>query len=109
MTVIALDCMGSDHGAREVVAGAAMLSLERKDIQTILVGHAGELSEILGGLSYDPAHLSVCHATTWVEATDSPKTILADKPDASILVACRLVAEGRAQASRPLRERTTVR
>ena len=98
MTTIALDCMGSDHGAREAVAGAAQLSLERGDIRTILVGDGAELSPLLDGLSYDPAHLSVVHASTFGLSCCSTKVVLKDKADASMVVACRLVAEGRAEA-----------
>ena len=98
MTTIALDCMGSDHGAREVVAGAALLSLERQDLQTILVGDGVIISPVLDRLAYDPARLSVVHADSWVEQADSPRAVLEDKANASIVVACRLVAEGRAQA-----------
>ena len=98
MSTIALDCMGSDHGAREAVAGAALLSLEREDLHTYLVGDGDELSTLLDGLSYDPARLAVVHAATRVEQADSPRIILDEKTDASIVVACDLVAQGRAQA-----------
>jgi phosphate acyltransferase len=97
VTVIALDCMGSDHGARETVAGAALLSIERDDIHTILVGDAARLSPLLGGLAYDPAHLSIRHAPDEVKPDESPRVVL-ERPDTSIAVACRLVADGRADA-----------
>jgi phosphate acyltransferase len=98
MTTIALDCMGSDHGVRETVSGAALLSVERQDLQTVLVGDAEQISPVLDASSYDPARLSVCHVPLQVDQTDSPRVVLGDKADASIRVACRLVAEGRAQA-----------
>lgn len=98
MTVLALDCMGGDHGVREAVAGAAALSLERGDIRVILVGESREISEVLDGLSYNPSQLSIRHASQWIGQDEAPGEALAQKPDASILVACRAVAEGRAEA-----------
>ncbi|MEE2830548.1 MAG: phosphate acyltransferase PlsX [Myxococcota bacterium] len=98
MTTIALDCMGGDHGVEEAVAGAAALSTERDDIRVILVGDVGELGPALDSLSYNPSHLSIRHAVDWVSNDESPRAALEAKPEASILQACRLVAEGRADA-----------
>ncbi len=97
-TTIALDCMGGDHGAAEPVAAAAQLSLDREDIHTLLVGDAEELSPLLADCSYNPSRLAICHAPEVIQQAESPSVALASKPDASILVACRLVAEGRAAA-----------
>jgi len=98
VTTIALDCMGGDHGPAEAVAGAAQLSLDRPDLHTVLVGDAVVVGEVLDSLSYAPERLSVVHCDQWVEQGESPKTALANKPRASILMACGLVADGRADA-----------
>ena len=98
MTTVALDCMGGDHGPREAVAGAAELSLSRQDIRLILVGDAPEITSILDSYSYDPAGITIQHAAQWVAQEEKPAVALKEKPEASILVACRAVAEGRADA-----------
>lgn len=95
---IALDCMGSDHGPREVVQAAAALTLEREDLRLLLVGDAEQVGPLLDELSYDPARLSLRHTAQWVEPDEKPHVVLSDKPGASILLACELVAEGRAAA-----------
>jgi glycerol-3-phosphate acyltransferase PlsX len=95
---IALDCMGGDHGPAECVAGAAALSLERPDLHTILVGDVDIIGPLLDELSYDPARLSVRHTAQWVQCEERPSTALLAKPEASVLVACQLVADGRAHA-----------
>jgi phosphate acyltransferase len=95
---IALDCMGGDHGPREAVQAAATLTLERDDLRVILVGEVEQLGPLLDELSYDPARLSLRHTPQWVEPEDHPRTIFTEKPRASILEACDLVADGRASA-----------
>jgi len=97
-TTVALDCMGGDHGPQEAVRGAAALSLKRQDIRLILVGDAPILSDLLDDCAYNPAQLSIEHAGEWVEQHEKPREALKAKPNASILVACRSVAEGRAQS-----------
>ena len=98
MTTVALDCMGGDHGPREAVCGAAELSLSRSDIRLILVGDAPQVAELLDECSYNPSQLSIQHAPQWVEQDEKPREALKEKPEASVLVACRAVAEGRADA-----------
>ena len=98
MTTVALDCMGGDHGPREAVAGAAELSLSRQDIRLILVGDAPEIAGILDSYSYDPAGITIQHASQWVSQEENPALAIKEKPEASILIACRAVAEGRADA-----------
>jgi len=98
MTTVALDCMGGDHGPAEAVRGAAELSMAREDIRLILVGDGPQVAEILDGCSYNPSQLAIHHAAQWVEQGEKPREALKAKPEASILVACRAVAEGRADA-----------
>jgi glycerol-3-phosphate acyltransferase PlsX len=98
VTRIALDCMGGDHGPAEAVRAAAQLSLDRPDLEIVLVGDVPELSPFLEELRYDPSRLSFRHTAQWVQPDHSPKVALRERPEASILVACSLVADGRADA-----------
>ncbi len=97
-TTIALDCMGGDYGPEEAVRAAAILSLERTDLQIILVGDGNVLSPALDQQPYEPARLALRHTADWVRPDQEPRRALEETPRASILVACELVAEGRAQA-----------
>jgi len=97
-TTIALDCMGGDHGPVEAVAAAVHLSITRPDFHVILVGDAAEIGPALDEREYDPSCLSVRHTDQWVSMDDSPRGIFETKPQASILVACQVVSEGRADA-----------
>ncbi len=96
--VIAIDAMGGDHGAEEVVRGAAALSLEPTYVQTVLVGDGDVISKILSGVRHNPERISLHHASQAVRMDESPAQALETKPDASILVAARLVKEGSADA-----------
>lgn len=95
---IALDCMGGDHGPDEAVAAAAALSLERADLHCVLVGDVERLSARLDTLPHQPARLSVRHTPQWIPPDADPKEALLSLPRASIVVACDLVREGRADA-----------
>jgi len=95
---IALDAMGGDRAPEAVVAAAAKLSLTAPHLQTVLVGDAPRLGALLEKTRHDPERLSVQHASQAVAMDESPHEALASKPDASLLVAARLVASGEADA-----------
>jgi phosphate acyltransferase len=97
-TTIAFDVMGGDHGAAEVVRGAALLSLEAPHIHALLVGDAQVIDEALATTRHNGERISVHHAPTFVAMHEKPAAALADKPEASVLVAARLVADGEADA-----------
>jgi len=97
-TTIALDCMGSDHGPAEAVDAAARLSIERPDFHLILIGDSHVIGALLDAREYEPARLSVRHTDQWVAMDESPRDALNSKPSASVLIACQLVSEGRADA-----------
>lgn len=103
---IAIDVMGGDHAPDEIVKAAAELSLERghgdKDrgppLHLILVGDAVRINKLLYEQRHDAERIAVHHASQAVTMDDSPRAALEAKPDASILVAAKLCAEGRAAA-----------
>ena len=97
MATIALDAMGGDHGLDATVAAATQLSLEQK-AAVILVGDRKAIDGVLSRTRYDPAFLSVQHASQAIGMCESPRAAVDGKPDASLLVGARLVAEGRASA-----------
>ena len=78
--------MGADRGPAEVVAGA--LEAAGKGIEPILVGSP----------DLDTHGLELIPATQTVGMDEKPAEAVRGKPDSSLVVACRAVGEGRAQA-----------
>lgn len=97
---IILDTMGSDNGAREFVKGA-VLATEELDIDIVLVGNKEELSQLLK--SEDPSgkyskNISIVNASEVVDMNDDPLRVMKEKPDSSMTVAMKALAEGRGDA-----------
>jgi phosphate acyltransferase len=97
MPTIAVDAMGGDFAPEEVVKGVAQASL-RTDIQCTLVGDEQEIQAILDRVPYNPERIGVQHTTEFVTMAEDPKTSLRHKRRTSIVVAARLVADGKADA-----------
>ncbi len=104
MIRISIDAMGGDHAPREVVHGSVLAALEYK-IAILLVGPEDVIREelnrpvikkLLGGK--DPAHhhISVVHASEVVQMGEKPSWSVVKKKDSSIVVATKLVREGKA-------------
>ena len=92
---VAVDAMGGDHGAAEVVPGARAYARSHPEDTVILVGDEA----LLAGLLTDrPANVRVVHASQVVEMHEHPAMALREKRDASILVAMDLVRRGEADA-----------
>jgi glycerol-3-phosphate acyltransferase PlsX len=83
---VAVDAMGGDRAPDEVVAGAHLA--EAEGVTPVLVGPAGLHT---GGLE-------LIEAPDTIEMEEKPAEAVRAKPDASLVVACRAVAEGRAAA-----------
>src|SRR5688572_8902112 len=83
--------MGGDHAPAETVAGAVEAS--RRGVDVVLVG-AAELLE--AELSHHDASLPVVDAPDVIGMGDDPARALREKPEASITVSARLVADGEA-------------
>ena len=86
MIRIAVDAMGGDRGPDEIVAGAAAAASE--DVQPIVVGRAG----------LDTQGLEFLHAPDVITMEDKPTEAVRAKPASSLVVACKAVGEGKADA-----------
>ncbi len=92
MTRVALDAMGSDHEPGVLVAGAAAAGQAGVDV--ILVGD----SSILEPLAQEHGcSAEIVHASDVITMAENPGRAVREKRNASIVVATRLVAEGKAQ------------
>lgn len=92
---IAVDAMGGDFAPYEIIKGALQARNEL-GVEPILVGDQKELEEICGKEIGDASSLEIAHAPEKMTMTDAPRD-LRKKKDASIIVAARMVQEGKAQ------------
>jgi phosphate acyltransferase len=83
---VAVDAMGSDRGPAEVVAGALQAGSPR--IVPVLVGPP----------DLDPHGLELIEAPDVIEMDEKPTDAVRGKPESSLVVACRAVSDGRADA-----------
>jgi glycerol-3-phosphate acyltransferase PlsX len=97
-TIIAIDAMGGDFGPPVTVPAALKSLEEHSDLQLVLVGDQGVLTQALESQSYDKNRLTIQHASEHVEMHESPSLALRNKKDSSMRVAINLVKEGKAQA-----------
>jgi glycerol-3-phosphate acyltransferase PlsX len=87
--VVAVDCNGADLGPREVAEGAAIAAAS--GARVLLFGPAAELGEPSPGVEIVDAPLSIAKS-------EDPAGAARATPQASIVMAARAVADGRAQA-----------
>jgi glycerol-3-phosphate acyltransferase PlsX len=86
MIRVAVDAMGGDRGPDEIVAGA-------------LAAASAEIVPVIVGLKGLETHgLEFVQATDVIAMDEKPTEAVRGKPRSSLVVACRLVGEGRADA-----------
>ena len=86
MTRVAVDAMGGDRGPDEVVAGALAAAAD------------GIVPVLVGPKSLDPRGLELIEAPDVIAMDDKPAEAVRAKPSSSLVVACRAVGDGRADA-----------
>jgi phosphate acyltransferase len=86
MTRIAVDAMGGDRGPEEIVAGA--LAAASETVQPVIVGPD----------TLDTHGLELIVAPDVIAMDDKPTEAVRGKPQSSLVVACRTVGEGKADA-----------
>jgi len=97
--VIAIDAMGGDFGPRSIVQASIACLLATPSLHLTLVGHAPLLEELIARHSgVDRSRLLVVHASEVITMDERPSLALRGKPDSSMRVALRLLAEGTVQA-----------
>ena len=77
---LALDAMGGDHGATEVVPGAIRWAREHPGDQLILCGDESLILRIAGGTL--PANASIVHAPEVIGMDEHPAAALRERKGA---------------------------
>ena len=93
---IALDGMGGDRAPAEPVRGA--IEAAREGVRILLVGDEAVLSAELAAQGGAPDGIRVIHAADVVGSSEDGAKAVRAKPESSLVVACKLVADGTAQA-----------
>jgi glycerol-3-phosphate acyltransferase PlsX len=92
---LAVDAMGGDHGPAEVVAGALDHAAAHPEDHVLLVGDRARIEAVA---PTRPSNVEIVPASQVIEMHEHPAMALREKKDASILVGCDLVRNGRADA-----------
>ncbi len=96
MIQVALDAMGGDNAPDEIIAGA-ILARKKFDVDITLVGDRDVIERTLKHQN-SPFSFPIVHCEEVATMADLPSEIIRKKKDASILVATRLVADGKCDA-----------
>ena len=96
--IVAVDAMGGDNAPGEIVKGAVEAVQTRDDIKVILVGLQDKIEQELEKYTYPKAQVEIVPATEVIETAEPPVLAIRKKKDSSIVVALKLVKEGKADA-----------
>lgn len=100
---VALDAMGGDHAPFEIVKGAAIAVNEMAGMKVLLTGRTEEIEKCLAklkeeGINPDRSRLEIVEANDIISNEDAPVMAVRRKKDSSLVVAMKLVKEGKADA-----------
>ena len=93
---IALDAMGGDRAPSELVAGA--VEAARGGVAVLLCGRSDLLERELAGHGAVEG-VQIVEAPDLIDFHDEPAAAVRSKPGSSMVTACRMVREGRAQGA----------
>ncbi len=94
---IALDVMGGDNAPHDIVAGA-ILAARQFGVTVSLVGRPDVIERELARHPTRGLELPIVPALEVIEMSDKPAEAVRTKKDSSMVVACKLVKEGEADA-----------
>ena len=98
MVTVAVDAMGGDNAPVEIIKGAVLAVNERSDVKVILVGDEDIIKRELAAVSYNKDQLEIVHTTQVITNDEAPVVAVRSKKDSSVVVAQKLVREGKADA-----------
>ena len=96
---ILVDAMGGDHAPSQIVLGA-LDARKSQDTEIILVGRGEEILQALkeAGIQDLPQGVSIANAEDVVDMHDDPATVIKKRPESSMIVGLRMLANGEADA-----------
>ena len=94
---IAIDAMGGDYAPEEIIKGAVMGAKEH-GIEVILVGPTERIEKELAKYDCSGVNIEIVNTSEYLVEGEHPAYALRQKRKASILVATKLVKEGKADA-----------
>lgn len=107
MVHVALDAMGGDNAPAEIIKGAvdALLATEKDDLRITFAGDETAIRAELEKLradkdrkGFDESRISIVHTTEVIETGEPPVNAIRTKKDSSIVIALKMVKEGKADA-----------
>jgi len=98
ITTVAVDAMGGDNAPFEIVKGAIEAINRQKDIKVLLVGDKDKVEPILSESVYPKEQLEFIHASEVIETAESPVDAIRRKRDSSLVIAMKLLKDGKADA-----------
>ena len=94
---IALDAMGGDYAPEEAVKGA-ILALEERDLEIILLGDMEKVEKELVKYKYKKDKLLVINCKEYIETGEFPLVAVRTKRDSSIVIGTKLIKNNQADA-----------
>ncbi len=95
---IVVDAMGGDFSPVNDVLGAVEAAQKDNSIEVILVGIKDKIIEVLDSKNIDHNLVTIVHASEVISMSDSPASSVRTKQDSSIVVGCKMVRDGKADA-----------
>ncbi|MBN2781221.1 MAG: phosphate acyltransferase PlsX [Candidatus Marinimicrobia bacterium] len=95
---IAVDAMGGDHAPRITVEGVCLALAEDPRVRILLIGDEQKIKAELKEHAAFGERITLVHTPDEITMEDHPKEAILQKPNASVLVAARLLSEGKADA-----------
>ncbi len=97
-TRVALDAMGGDNAPLEIIKGAIEAVNLDDTIKVFLVGKEDVINNILSTMEYNKEQIEVVNATEEITCDEAPVMAVRSKKNSSIVVAMKLVKDGKADA-----------
>ncbi len=96
MVKIVVDAMGGDFAPKQQVLGAVEALNNDKELYLILCGDETQIKEELSACKYDASRVEIVHTTETISMEEIPTKAVKTKKDSSLVVAFRMLKEGKA-------------
>lgn len=96
MVKIVVDAMGGDFAPKQQVLGAVEALNNDKDLYLILCGDETQIKAELSACKYDASRVEIVHTTETISMEEIPTKAVKTKKDSSLVVAFRMLKEGKA-------------